>query len=173
MCRWPVLGMPWGIIVRSNAASAVGSRSGGACTGGCSGSGQVVCWGCGFCLCVENCRGRGSTQQPQRTEPCHCVSGQPWAYHGALQGQIQPLQCAAGVVEPVLGAYAGLDRWFVGGAVLLNAGVFQMWRRWLPTTAHRALPVHEWPALGMPWGAVRSSAASVMFRRSGGACTGG
>ena len=37
---------------------------------------------------------------------------------GALQGQIQCLQCAAGVIEPPLGAVAGLGRWFVGMAVL-------------------------------------------------------
>ena len=36
-----------------------------------------------------------------------CVSSQPWACHGPLQGQIQPLQCAAGVVEPALGAVLG------------------------------------------------------------------
>ena len=31
------------------------------------------------------------------------------------------------MVEPALGSAAGLGRWFVGGVVLLNAGVFQMW----------------------------------------------
>ena len=30
-------------------------------------------------------------------------------------------------MESALGAAAGLGRWFVGGAVLLNAGVFRMW----------------------------------------------
>ena len=70
---------------------------------------------------------RSTARQPQHTgEPCHCVSDQSWACHGALQGQMQPLQRAAGVVEPALGAAAGLGRWFVVGvAVLLNAGVFQ------------------------------------------------
>ena len=39
--------------------------------------------------------------------------------HGALQGQMQPLQCIAVVVEPALGAAAGLGtRWYVGVAVL-------------------------------------------------------
>ena len=66
--------------------------------------------------------------QPQRTEPCQCVSGQPWAYHGPLQGQVQLFQCTAGVVEPALVAAAGLARWFVLVAVLQqqNAGVLQM-----------------------------------------------
>ena len=69
----------------------------------------------------------------------------------AQLGQVQPVNCAKGVVEPALGALAGLGRLFVGGAVLLNEGVFQMFRRYLATTAHRALPVHYRPALGMPW----------------------
>ena len=30
---------------------------------------------------------------------------------------MKPLQCAAGAVEPALGAAAGLGRWFVGVAV--------------------------------------------------------
>ena len=33
---------------------------------------------------------------------------------------MQPLHCIAGVIEPELGAAAGLGRWFVGNAVLLN-----------------------------------------------------
>ena len=53
----------------------------------------------------------GAARQPQRTEPFQCVSGHPWECHSVLQGQMQPLQCAAGVVGPVLGAAAGLGRW--------------------------------------------------------------
>ena len=71
------------------------------------------------------------------------------------------------------GGAVWLGRWFVGGAVLLNAGVFQIWRRCLTTTAHRALPVCEWPALGMPWGTARSNAVSAVCSRRGGACTWG
>ena len=56
---------------------------------------------------------------------------------------------------------------FVGGAVLLNAGVFQMRRCSSATTAHRALPVCEWPALGVPLGNARSNAASAVFTRCG------
>ena len=53
----------------------------------------------------------GIARQPQCTEPCQCVSVQLWAYLGALQGQIQDLQCgAAGVLEPALGAVAWLGR---------------------------------------------------------------
>jgi len=169
----------------------------------------------------------GTAQHPLCTEPCQCVSGQPWGYRGALQGQMQPLhcaagllepalstaagvsrwcvvgagllnagvtqwrcsattayralpvcerpvlgmpkaqqdqmqplQCAAGVMEPALGAAAGLGRWCAGGAVLLNAGVFQLWRHHSATTARRALLVREWPALGMPWATSRSNEAS-------------
>ena len=68
-----------------------------------------------FCRFGESSRRGGSTPLPQRTEPCHCVDSQPWAFHGALQGQMQPLLCAAGVVEPALGAAAGLSRRAVRG----------------------------------------------------------
>ena len=61
------------------------------------------------------------------------------------------------MVEPALGAVAGLGRWFVGAAVLLkNAGVLQMRRRRSVTRAQRALAVCEWPALGMPWTTAKS-----------------
>ena len=192
-----------------------------------------------FCRFVVILRGGGSTRQPQRTEPCHCVSGQPcklheplqgqmhplqyvefvvepvlgpaaglgrwfvgvavllnggvfqfvetplgnhsaqspanvpWAYHGPLQGQIQPLQCEAGLVEHALGAAAGLGRWFVGDAFLPICGDFQRRGQHLASTAHRALPVCKWPALDTPWGTVRSGAASAVCSRCGGACTGG
>ena len=154
VCQWPALGMPWGTS-RSNAASAVCSRCGGACTGGCGRGVQVVpgrcsfaglckfpekeaalgnhstsssdatvwvarpghavghckvkcsiccvhqvwwglhwglrqgccaggLWGLRFCRFVESSRGGGTTRQPQRTEPCQCVSGQLWGCRGAL-----------------------------------------------------------------------------------------
>ena len=63
---------------------------------------------------------------------------------------MQLLRFEAGVVEPTLGAAAWLGRWFVGVAVLLNAGVLQVWRCNSAATAYRALPVRKWPALGMP-----------------------
>jgi len=91
-------------------------------------------------------------QQPLRTEPCQCVCDQPWVWHGALQGQMQHLQCSAGVVEPVLGAAAGLGRWFVGVAVLPDSGVFQWWGTCSATTEHIFLCLCARPALGMPWG---------------------
>ena len=69
---------------------------------------------------------RGAAQPPHRTDTCQCVDGQPWACHYPLQGQVKPLQCEAGMVEPALGAVAGLGWWFVGGAVLPNAGSFQL-----------------------------------------------
>ena len=59
---------------------------------------------------------------------------------------------AEGVVDPrALGAAAGLGRWFVGVvAVVPVCGDFQRRKQHSATTAHRALPVCEWPALGMP-----------------------
>ena len=156
---------------------------------------------------------------------------------------MQPLQCAAEVVGPALGAAAGLGRWFCGGAVsfsvcgdfqrascspgsrtntfcgtyvytcngpphffsslseLLGAclvscivfcvcmfcqhvGLFlsafvcghvatMYSRQHWETTAHRALPVCEWPALGMPLGTARPNAASSMCSRCGVTCTRG
>ena len=48
---------------------------------------------------LEFSRCGGAARQPQRTEPCQCVSNQPWVYHGPLQAQMKPpLQCAGGVV---------------------------------------------------------------------------
>ena len=127
-CRWLALGMPWG-TARSNTASEVCSRRGGASLhwGLWLGWAGGLWWWLRFYRFVEILRGgRRSTRQPQRTEPCQRrVSGQPWACHGALQAQMQPLQFAAGVVEPDLGAAAGLGRWFVGVAVLPVCGDFQ------------------------------------------------
>ena len=80
-------------------------------------------WRLQFCRFWESFRGVGSTRQPQRKEPCQCVSGQPWACHGALQGQMHPLMCAAGLVGPVLRAVAAPGRWFVGGC-----GFAILWR---------------------------------------------
>ena len=56
---------------------------------------------------------------------------------------MQPLQYAAGVVEPTVGAAAGLGRWFVGVAVLPVCGDFELTSQHLATTAHRDLPVCE------------------------------
>ena len=110
--------------------------------------------------------------QPRRTEPCHCVSGQPWACHGPLQGRMQPLRHAADLVESAVGAAAGgLGRWFMGVIVLLNAGVLHMWTCCLATTAHRALPLCKWPALGMPWATARTNAASAVCSRYGAVCS--
>ena len=63
--------------------------------------------------------------------------------------------CATGVVEPALGAVAELGGWFVGLAVLPVlpvCGDFQRRRQHSATTAHRALPVCELPALEIPRG---------------------
>ena len=76
-------------------------------------------------------------------------------------------------MEPALGAAAGLGRWLVGVAVLPVCGNLKRRRQHSATTAHRALPVCEWPALGMPWGTARLNAASAVCSRGGGASTGG
>ena len=153
--EWPALSMPWP-TARRNAALAVCSRCGRAYTAGCCGRAGQVVWG-GASI-RELCSCGAAARQSQRTEPCQYVSSQSWACYEPLQAQMQPLQCAAGVVEPALGAAARLGRWFVkGGAVLLTAGVFQMRRCRSATTAHRALAVCEWPALDMPWAAARSN----------------
>ena len=126
-------------------------------------------------MLLEFPRCGGTDRQPQRAAPCQCVLGQPWVCHGPLQAQMQPLKCAAGVVEPGrLCAAAGLPRRVVGGAVLLNAGVFQMqvWRRRSATAAYTVLSVCEWPALGMSRATARSDAASAVCIRCAGACTG-
>ena len=81
-------------------------------------------WGLRCCWSVDISRWGGSTQERQRTERCQCVKCQPWVCRGAMQGQMQPLQCAAGVAGPVLGAAAGLGRWFVVVAVFF-AGVWR------------------------------------------------
>ena len=95
--------------------------------------------------------------------------GMPWATASANE----PLQqCLAGELEPALGAAARLGRWLVWGAGLLNARVFQVWRYCSATTAHRAPPVCDGPALGISWATARSNAASTVRRRCGGACTG-
>ena len=142
-----------------------GLRQQGCCAGGL--------WRLLFCRFVKLSRGGGSSQLPQRTEPCQCVSGQPWACHGALQGQMQPLQFAAGVVEPALGAAAGLGGWFVGVAVLPVCGDVQRRRQYSAIAAHRALPVCDYPALGIKSSTARSNAASGVYGRFGGAGTGG
>ena len=110
-----VLGIPWA-NARPNAVSEACSRKGkvepalGAAARLCSRwiVGGAVLLDAGVFRCVDAAR------QPQRTEPCQCVSGQLWAYHGPLQGKMQPLHCGAGVPGPLLSAAAGLGRWFVG-----------------------------------------------------------
>ena len=63
--------------------------------------------------------GGGAARQPQCTEPCQCVCGEPWVFCGALQGQMQHLYQAQGVVEPALDAAAGLGRGVAGVCVVL------------------------------------------------------
>ena len=60
-----------------------------------------------FCHILESFSDGACARQPLRTEPCQCVSGQPWACPGPLQGQMHPVQLSAGLVEPALGAVLG------------------------------------------------------------------
>ena len=87
-------------------------------------AGQVVIGDSVLPTAVEFSSDGGFDRQPLRTEPYQCVRGQPWACHGALQGKMKTLQCSAGVVEPALGAAAGLGRWFGRVAFLPVSGVF-------------------------------------------------
>ena len=68
------------------------------------------------------------------------------------------------------GRAAQVNSW---GCGLPVCGYFQRTSQHSATIAHRALPVCEWSALGMPWGTARSNAASAVCSRCGGACTGG
>ena len=105
-------------------------------------AGQVVCGGCRFaCLWRFLEEEEAALGNHSSAQPCQCVSAQLWAIHGPLQGQMQPLQCSAGLVEPALGAAAGRCRWFGRVMVLLVSGVVQRWRLCSVTTAHRAPPV--------------------------------
>ena len=125
-------------------------------------------------LCADFQRRRQHSATTAHRAVCQCVKGQPWACQGAPLGQMQPLQCVAGVVGPALGAAAGLlGRWYVGVAVSPVCGGVQRRRQHWVTTAHRALPVCEWPALSMLWGTARLNSACVVCIRCGGACTGG
>ena len=52
------------------------------------------------------------------------MSGQPWARHGALQGQMQPLQWGVeSLVDPALGAGQGCP-----GGLLWGCGFAGLWR---------------------------------------------
>ena len=52
-------------------------------------------WGLRFYRFLEVSSIGGLAQQPQCTELCQCVCGQPWACHWALQGQMQlPKVCS-------------------------------------------------------------------------------
>ena len=67
---------------------------------------------------------------------------------------------------------AGPTRWFVGVVVLPVCGAVQKRRQQSATTAHRALLVCEWAALGMPWGTERSNAASAVLSSCDAVCNG-
>ena len=112
---------------------------------------QQVGWGLKWGL--QQSWAGGITRQPQCTEPCQFVSGQPWAHHGALQDQKEPLQQATGVVDTArtvcFGSRAG--QVVCGVRLLPVCGDFQRRRQLLATTAPRALPVCEGPARACHW----------------------
>ena len=128
-------------------------------------------WGVRFCRFVELSSGGGSTWQPQPTEPCQCVSASSWHTTGHYKAKYSP--CS---VEQVWwGLHWGLWQGWAGGlwAVLLVCGDFHRTRQHSATTAHRVLPVREWPVWSMPWAAAKSNTASAtVCNRCGGACTG-
>ena len=109
-------------------------------------------------------------RQPQCTEPRQCVCGQPWAFRGPLQGQMQRLQCSAGLVEPALGAAAGLGRWLVGGWFSLFVEISRgrgSTRQPQHTESCQCVIGNPWP-----WASARTNVASAECSRCGGACTG-
>ena len=118
-------------------------------------------------------RGGGSNRQPQRAEPCQCVSGQPRACHGALQEQCSLYS----VQQEWWGLHWGLQQGWTGGSWGLRFCPFVEISRGggsSATTALRGLPVVcEWPALGMPRGTARSNAISAVCSMCGCGCTGG
>jgi len=173
VCEWPALSKPWG-TVRSNAASAVCCSCGGACTGGCGRAGQVVGGGCGVAGLWRFPHRR--RQHSATTAHRHLsvyerpTLGMPW---GTAVSNAASAVCSSGG-GACTGAAAGLGRWFVEVVVLPVCGDFHRSRQHsATTTAHRALPVCEWPAQGMPWGTARSNSASAVSSSCGGACTGG
>jgi len=117
-------------------------------------------------------RGGCSTRQPQRTDPCQCVSGQPRAYHGVLQGQMHSVQCAAGVVKPALEATARLGRWFVGGVRFCR---FAEISRGGGSTRQTQCTEPCQCMSGLPWGCqcALQDAAFVVCSRCYEACDGG
>ena len=84
---------------------------------------------------------------------------------------MQPLECAAAVVETALVTAKG---WQVvcQGYVFAAFCSFSVEDVLAKTTAHPALLMSVWPALGIPWGTECSNAAFVACSRCGGACTG-
>ena len=126
VCEWPAMGMPWA-TARSNAASAVCSRCGGACIGCCGHAGQVVFWGGAVLLNAgvfkrwRHC----SATTARRALPVfeRPTLGMPW-------GTARP-KTASAVCSMFGGAFTGFAAGVAVGLwgvllILLNAGVFQI-----------------------------------------------
>mgnify|MGYP006868051481 CR=1 FL=1 len=64
------------------------------------------------------------------------------------------------------------ESFFSGSATSCVCGDFQRRRQHSVTTMHRALPVCELPAMGMPRGIARSNAAPAVCGRTGGPALG-
>ena len=98
---------------------------------------------------VSGSTGGGSTRQSKRTEPCECVSGQPWTYNGLLQGQMQPLQCDVVMEGPAFWAVAGLG----GGYWGLRFGRFVVISRGGGSTTRQPQRTESCQCVsGYPWG---------------------
>ena len=115
MWEWPVLGIPLR-TAGSHMASAVRSRCcGRACTQGCGRAGQVVYEECGFADLWRFPEEEAATTAHRALPVCKWPALDiPWGTARSMQ----PLRCAAGVVGHILGAAAGLGRWFVRSAGL-------------------------------------------------------
>ena len=120
VCEQPALGMPWG-TARSNAASAVCSRGGGACTGGCGrGAVQVVCGGCGFVSLWRVPKEEAALGNHSAQSPTSAALDIP---RGTARENAASAVCSRGGGACTRAA-AGLGRWFVGVAVLPVCGDF-------------------------------------------------
>ena len=153
--------MPWD-TARSIAASAVLSKCGGAfCTRGCGRAGQVVVGGADLPVCGDFQRRRQhSATTVQRALPVRVWVALGMSLVTARSNETSAVcsRCAGGCTWG-----CGRARQVIFGGAVSPAlcGDFHSRRQHSATSAHRALPLFEGPALILPRGTARSSAASA------------
>ena len=113
----------------------------------------------------EISKGGGSTRQPQRTEPCQCVSGQPWACHGALTTRSN---AASAVIRRCGGACTGCcgtGRTATPTNHLLSLAP-------VPSAAASTRPSKHFRGCIWPWGAPRHAYGWPLTHWQGSVCCG-